>query len=63
MSDTLTQRKKQEKKGTGAEPFAARKKGSFFPNSAMLEDPGHRVDMPEVMRERMEDSLVWISPA
>ena len=30
---------------------------SSLPNSAMVETPGHQVDMPVVMREKMEESF------
>ncbi len=55
MSYSFTQMKKKTSKN--AEAFHSRKKESSLPNSAMVENLGHQVDMPTVMREKMEDSF------
>ena len=55
MSYSFTQMKKKTSKN--AEAFHSGKKESSPPNSAMVENMGHRVDMPTVMREKMEDSF------
>ena len=57
MSYSYTQMKKMISKKADAESFAGSGKESSLPNSAQLENPGHRVDMPTVMREKMEDSF------
>jgi len=57
MSYTYTQQKKKSSSETNAESFSGGKKGSSLPNSAQLANLGHRVDMPTVMREKMEDSF------
>ena len=57
MSFTYEQKKKQENKKNGAEPFGGSGKESSLPNSAQLADLGHQVDMPTVMREKMEGAF------
>ena len=57
MSYTYAHRNKQENERRGAEPFSGGEREAFLPNSAMAEDLGHQVDMPVVMREKMEDSF------
>ena len=57
MSYTYTQQKKKNRKQTDAESFSGGEMESSLPNSAMVENLGHRVDMPVVMREKMEDSF------
>ncbi len=57
MSYTYTQQKKKSSKKTNAESFVSEKKESSLPNSAMVKNLGHQVDMPTVMREKMEDSF------
>ena len=58
MSYTYTQQKRQKNKKLGAETHSSGgEMESSLPNSAQLENPGHRVDMPTVMREKMEDSF------
>ena len=59
MSYTYAQKKKHETEMNGTESFSGSGKESSLPNSAQLADigPGHRVDMPTVMREKMEDSF------
>ena len=57
MSYTFTQQKRQKNKKLDAEPFSGGEMKSSLPNSAQLENPGRRVDMPTVMREKMEDSF------
>ena len=49
--------KKMISKKADAESFAGSGKESSLPNSAMVENLGHQVDMPTVMREKMEDSF------
>ena len=56
MSYSYEQRKKQGSKKNGAESFSSGKESSL-PNSTMVESLGHQVDMPVVMREKMEDSF------
>ena len=57
MGFTYAQMKKLKSEKNGAEPFSAGKESSL-PNSAQLTaDPGHRVDMPMVMREKMEGAF------
>ena len=56
MSYIYEHRNKRENERRGAEPFSGGKVSSL-PNSAMVENPGHQVDMPVVMREKMEDSF------
>ena len=53
MSYTYEQKKKQGSKKAGAEPSVVGGMESSFPNSAMVNELGHRVDMPVVMREKM----------
>ncbi|MBQ6481260.1 MAG: hypothetical protein IJI45_09095, partial [Anaerolineaceae bacterium] len=55
MSYSFAQMKKKTSKN--AEAFHSGKKESSLPNSAMVENLGHQVDMPTVMREKMEDSF------
>ena len=57
MSYTYTQQKKKNRKQTDAESFLSGKRDSILPNSAMVENLGHQVEMPTVMREKMEDSF------
>ncbi|MBQ6503655.1 MAG: DUF4157 domain-containing protein [Flexilinea sp.] len=57
MSYTYAQLKKKESKRNGAEPSVSSRKESFLPNSAMLNELGHQVDMPVVMREKMEGAF------
>ena len=58
MSYTYAQQKRHSSKKTGAETFVSGgEKGSFLPNSAMVENLGHQVDMPTVMREKMEGAF------
>ena len=57
MSYTYTQQKKKSSKKTNAESFVSEKKESSLPNSAQLANLGHRVDMPTVMREKMEGAF------
>ena len=56
MSYTYTQRKKQENEINGSKPHS-RGEESVLPNSAQISELGHQVGMPEVMREKMEDSF------
>ena len=57
MSYTYTQQKKKNSQKKGTEPFSGGKMESSLPNSAMVENPGHQVDMPTVMREKMEGAF------
>ena len=57
MSYTYAQQKNKNSKQTDAEPLSGGITESALPNSAMLENPGHQVEMPVVMREKMEDSF------
>ena len=57
MSYSYEQTKKKGSKKADAEPLSGGITDSSLPNSAMLENPGHQVDMPVVMREKMEDSF------
>ncbi|MBQ6517835.1 MAG: DUF4157 domain-containing protein [Anaerolineaceae bacterium] len=57
MSYTYAQQKRHGNKRPGAEPLGGGMMESSLPNSAMLETPGHQVDMPVVMREKMEESF------
>ena len=57
MSYSYEQQKKKGSKKTSAETFVSGENESFLPNSAMVENLGHQVDMPTVMREKMEDSF------
>ena len=57
MSYTYAQQKKRQKGKNTAKPFGSSGMESEFPNSALLEEPGHRVDMPVVMREKMEGAF------
>ena len=56
MSYTYTQRKKQENEINGSKPHSSGEE-SVLPNSAQLSQMGHQVGMPEVMREKMENSF------
>ena len=56
MSYSYTQQKRKNRKQTDAEPLSGGMESSL-PNSAMVENLGHQVDMPTVMREKMEDSF------
>ncbi|MBQ6504267.1 MAG: DUF4157 domain-containing protein [Flexilinea sp.] len=57
MSYTFDQKKKSGSKKTGAEPSVSSGMESALPNSAMLNELGHQVDMPVVMREKMEGAF------
>ena len=57
MSYTYAQQKKHGSQKHGAEPHAGGETEFSLPNSAMVENLGHQVDMPVVMREKMEDSF------
>ena len=57
MSYTYAQLKKQGSKKNGAEPFSGSGKESSLPNSAQVAELGHQVDMPVVMREKMEGAF------
>ena len=56
MSYTYAQEKKKNSKKTAVGTLSGGKEPSL-PNSAMAENLGHQVDMPTVMREKMEDSF------
>ena len=56
MSYTYAHRNKRENERRCAEPFSSGKVSSL-PNSAIAEDLGHQVDMPVVMREKMEGAF------
>ena len=57
MSYRYAQQKKKGSGSTGPEPFGGSGMESAFPNSAMVENFGHQVDMPVVMREKMEGAF------
>ena len=57
MSFIYAQHKRQESERDDAERFGRPGKESSFPNSAQLAEPGHRIDMPVVMREKMEGAF------
>ena len=57
MSYTYEQRKKQGSRKEGAKPSVSSGMESALPNSAMVNELGHRVDMPVVMREKMEGAF------
>ena len=57
MSYSYAQQKKKTSKNADAETFSGGMNESSLPNSAMVEGLGHRVDMPVVMREKMEGSF------
>ena len=57
MSYSYEQQKKKSSKKADAESNARGKQESFLPNSAMAENLGHQVDMPVVMREKMEGAF------
>ena len=57
MSYTYEQRKKQNSEKNGMEPSVSSWEESVLPNSAQLSQMGHQVGMPEVMREKMENSF------
>ena len=57
MTYTYTQQKNRESKRTAEKPLSGGGKELSLPNSAMVENLGHQVDMPTVMREKMEDSF------
>ena len=57
MTYTYTQQKKRGSKKSGAETFSSGEMEPSLPNSALLEAPGHQVDMPVVMREKMEGAF------
>ena len=57
MSYTYAQQKKHGSQKHGAEPHAGGETETYLPNSAMVENLGHQVDMPVVMREKMEGAF------
>ena len=57
MSYTYEQQKKRVNRKAGSESSVSSGKESSFPNSAQLSQAGHQVDMPVVMREKMEGSF------
>ena len=57
MGYTYEQRKKQNNEKSGSKVLSGSGEESFLPNSAQLSQMGHQVGMPEVMREKMEDSF------
>ena len=57
MSYSYDQQKKKGSKKADAESSVQRKMESSLPNSAQLESLGHQVDMPVVMREKMEGAF------
>ena len=57
MSYIYAQQKKRNSKNTDTASFLSKKQEASLPNSAMVENLGHQVDMPTVMREKMEDSF------
>ena len=57
MSYSYTQQRKKDSQKPDTEPSVSGGKETSLPNSALLANPGHRVDMPTVMREKMEDSF------
>ncbi len=57
MSFTYDQKKNRDSVKNGAKLSVISGKESFIPNSTRLSELGHRVDMPVVMREKMEDSF------
>ena len=57
MSYSYAQMKKKSSSKTNAESFSGGKKETSLPNSTRLSQLGHQVDMPTVMREKMEDSF------
>ena len=61
MSFTYEQRKKSAGKKAGAEPSVSSGMESSLPNSAMMNEPGHRVDMPVVMRLTLSAGLYFVS--
>ena len=57
MSYTYAQQKKRASRKAGSESFVSSGKESSFPNSAQAAELGHQVDMPVVMREKMEGAF------
>ena len=57
MSYSYEQAKKKSNKKADAKSYSGGTHETSLPNSAMVENLGHRVDMPVVMREKMEDSF------
>ena len=57
MSYTYAQQKKRNSKNADTASFLSKKQETSLPNSTMVESLGHQVDMPTVMREKMEDSF------
>ena len=57
MSYSYVQANKKNSKKVNAEPFSGGEMESSLPNSAMVENLGHQVDMPTVMREKMEGAF------
>ena len=57
MSYSYEQQKKKGSKKTNTESFSGGGMESSLPNSAMVENLGHQVDMPVVMREKMEGAF------
>ena len=61
MRYTYEQRKKQADKKAGAEMSVSSGMESALPNSAMMNELGHRVDMPVVMRLTLSAGLYFVS--
>ena len=57
MSYSYAQAKNKNRKPADAESFAGVGEETSLPNSAMAENLGHQVDMPVVMREKMEGAF------
>ena len=57
MSYSYEQAKKKSNKKADAKSYSGGTHETSLPNSTRLENLGHRVDMPTVMREKMEDSF------
>ena len=57
MSYSYAEQKKKGSKKTNTESFSGGGMESSLPNSAMVENLGHQVDMPVVMREKMEGAF------
>ena len=57
MSYGYAQQKKKWSEETGTEPISGVKKETSFANSTQLANLGHQVDMPVVMREKMEGAF------
>ena len=50
MSYSYTQQRKKDSQKPDTEPSVSGGKETSLPNSALLANPGHRVDMPVVMQ-------------